>query len=378
MLIRPPVRALLAGLVCSPLIISNASAAVTFNEGHDDVFVSGTLASSYDSNISASSLGKSDFITSATLALEYARHAGIIGIDGGLSWTHADFATNIAQGFSDPTMSLDLTKKTGRTTGALTLSAGRQSKADTAINQRTVSWNYNLGFNWKYPVMDRYSLAGTLGYGILDYTGTSTNLTNLTTTSAGTDLLYAISSQRDLLAGYRIRQSETSTNTQSVDHAITTGLTGKISPKLTGSVRAGYQIRQESTSGQSFGSTTASTALTWAASKRIAVIATIEKDFNTTATGGSVDNLSFNLDAQYTLTYQWALIGGVGTGSSNFLNGADLNRKDYYASWHTGVRYTINDHFNASLSYSYLVNWSNQSIACYDRNLMTINLTTRW
>ena len=149
------------------LIGNNAIALVKSAEGRDELAVTGTLATGYDSNINSAHEGKSDIITSTTLAVDFARNAGLIGVNGELSWTRADFAENAEESFSDPSLNLEFSKIKGRVTGSITLSAARESQADPALNQRTVSWNYNTAFNWKYPVIDRYSLGGALSYGLI-------------------------------------------------------------------------------------------------------------------------------------------------------------------------------------------------------------------
>jgi hypothetical protein len=136
----------------------------------------------------------------------------MIGVNGNVMWTIGRFAENASDDFADPSLSLELVKETGRTTGSFTLSAARQNQADAALNKRIESWNYNAGLNWKYPVIERYSLAGTLGAGLLDYTDNSTGQVDLNTLYASMDLYYTYNSQRDLFAGYRIRQSDTSSN----------------------------------------------------------------------------------------------------------------------------------------------------------------------
>jgi hypothetical protein len=371
-------RAFILSGTCLYLFGNNAFALIKSAEGRNELSVTGTLATGYDSNINSAHEGKSDIITSTTLAVDFARNAGLIAVNGELSWTRADFAENAEESFSDPSLNLEFIKIKGRATGSIKLSAARESQADPTLNQRTVSWNYNTAFNWKYPVIDRYSLGGTLSHGLVDYTGPTTALTDLTTKSASADLFYKYNSQRELLAGYRIRQSDTSANNQSIDHAITTGVSGKILAKLKGEIRAGYQLRQDDSSGQSFGSTTASAAVTWAINRRFNLTATVDKDFSTTANESSVDNLSFNLDARYALTYQWALFTGLGTGQSQFLNGTELDRSDYYATWRTGTSYTLNQHLRISLNYSFFVNQSNRSTSSFDRNTLTLNLSSRW
>lgn len=365
------------GIVLAQLSSLGAFALVRFNEGRDQIFVNASLSVGFDSNIYANSGNESDVVTNTTLGLEYARRAGLITVNGHADWNLGSFASNADSDFSNPSLGLEFIKNTGRTTGALTLGASRQSQADPNIGQRTDSWNYNAGLNWKYPVIERYSLAGSFGYGLIDYADNSTGLVDLNTYTASMDLFYAYTSQRDLLAGYRIRQSDTSSGGGSTDHSFTAGVSGKILAKLNGTVRAGYQIRQEN-NGDTFRSITASASTTWTVSKRFTLTGSLTKDFSTTATESSVDSLTANLDAQYVLTSRWSLYSGVGAGYSDFLNGIDDGRRDYYFTWSAGVSYSLNDHFKASLTYSYFQNWSNRSNSTFDRNSLTLNMSTRW
>lgn len=353
-------------------------ALLKFNEGRDQIFVSASLTVGYDSNIFASSAGEGDIFTNSSLSLEYMRRAGLIGVNGSLSWNLGSFASNTSQNFSNPAMRLEFVKNTGRTTGSITFDAQRQSQADPNVNFRTDSWNYNAGLNWKYPVIERYSLAGSFGYGLLDYVDNSAGLTDLSTYTASTDLFYTYTSQRDIIAGYRIRVSETSAQNQTTDHAFTAGISGKILAKLNGTIRAGYQVRQESSSGDTFSSYTASASTTWTVNKKLSVTGTLNKDFSTTATESSVDTTSFNLDAQYVLRHRWSLYSGVGVGYSEFLNGIDGGREDHYFTWSVGVSYSLNDHFKASLTYSYFQNWSNRARSEFERNSISLNITSRW
>ena len=360
------------------LSASRVYALFKFNEARDQLFVTVTAGVGYDSNIFATKDGEGDVFTNSSLALEYVRHAGLISVNSELAWNLGSFNSNPAQDFQNPSLSLELVKNTGRTTGSYTLSATRQSQADTNIGMRTDSWNYNTGLNWKYPVIERYSLAGSLGYGLIDYVDNSIGLVDLNTYTANVDLFYAYNSQRDLVAGYRIRRSEGSSQSQTTDHAITAGVSGKILAKLNGSLRVGYQIRQEDATGETFGSYTASAATTWTVNKRLTATASLNKDFSTTATDSSVDTTTFNLDAQYIIRLRWSVQSGVGAGYNDFLSGIDSGREDYYVTWNAGLNYSINEHFKASLTYSYFHNWSNRSASNYDRNSISLNLSSRW
>ena len=360
------------------LSTTSAWALFKFNEGRDQIYVNTSVSAGYDSNIFAQKGGEGDVVTNGSLGLEYIRHAGMIGVNGQLGWNIGKFASNASEDFSNPTLGLELVKESGRTTGSFTLNATRQSQADPNVNQRTDSWSYNTGLNWKYPVIERYSLAGTFGYGLIDYVDNSAGLTDLTTYTASGDVYYTYSSQRDIIAGYRIRQSDTSSGGGTTDHSFTAGVTGKILAKLKGTVRAGYQIREDGDTGKNYGSTTASASATWTVNKRFTLTGTLNKDFSTTANDASVDTTSFNLDAQYALRNHWSLYSGVGVGYSDFLNGSDTGRTDRYFTWSAGVNYSLNEHFKASLTYSYFQNWSTRDLSNFDRNSITLNLSSRW
>lgn len=355
----------------------SAFALLKFNEGRDQIFVIGSVTVGFDSNIFSSSTGESDIFTQSSLSIEYARRAGLISVNGNVGWNLGSFTENASEDFSNPMFGLEFVKSSGRTTGSVTLGASRDSQADPNIGFRTDSWNYSAGLNWKYPVIERYSLAGSIGYGLIDYVDNSAGLIDLTTVSANTDLFYTYTTQRDLVAGYRIRVSDTPESSVT-DHAITAGVSGKILAKLKGNVRVGYQIRQEDATGETYDSITSTASVTWAFNKKLNLTGTINKDFSTTATGSSVDSLGVNLDAQYALNSRWSFHGGLGGGYNDFISGLDEGRVDYYFTWSTGVSYSLNDHFKASLTYSYFKNWSNRSASSFDRHSLSLNVTSRW
>ena len=353
-------------------------ALVRFDDGNDQIFVNTSLSVAYDSNIFASNGGSGDVLTTTSLSLEYTRRAGYIGINASAAWNLGRFDSNTGQDFSNPALHLELVKGSGRTTGTLTLDASRNSSADTTVNMRTDSWNYLAGLNWKYPVIDRYSLSGGFNYGLTTYEDPAPGIYNLTTYGSSLDLFYAYTSARDLIAGYAVQFSDSGAGTRSIDHSFTVGVSGKILAKVNGTVRAGYQLRQQQATGETFGSWTASASSTWNLNRRVSFTATLSKAFTTSAADSTVDNLAANLDMQYALRARWSLYAGIGGGKNDFLSGSDAGRRDYYLTWSTGVNYSLNDHFKASLTYSYFQNWSNRSSGVFDRQSVTLNLSSRW
>lgn len=383
----PRARSWIALTGASAVAASTASALVKFNDGKDQIFVTGQVGMSWDSNIFAQNGGDGDYAITSALDLEYTRRAGMIGVNAGIGWDFSKFTDYSDEDFANPHANLELTKDSGRTTGSFTLSAQRQSRADSAANIRTELWDYSAGLSLKYPVIERYSIAGTIGYGLRDYSQ-NTFLVDLTSYTAAVDLFYVWTTERDLIGGYRYRFSETSADTQNHDHAFTVGVSGKIIPKLAGTARFGYQIRNSDErllrngvivdERHTYDSWTASAATTWSATKKLSVTALVSKDFSTTSTNISVDSFNASLDIQYAVNAKLAVFGSVGYGESDFLGALADGRHDTYFTWSAGVAYTMNDHLKANLSYAYFHNWSTFDYADFDRSSINLNLSSRW
>lgn len=372
-------RSLIALVLAAMLMGTPAHGLVSIDDGKNQLFVIATASFAWDSNIFASRGGQSDFISSGSLGLDFQRRAGIIGINGSIGVALSHFGKFTSEDFMNPNMRAEFTKQSGRTTGSMTLGASRQSRADSAANIRTESWNYDLGLNLKYPVIERYALSGGVNYTLLDFIDNSL-LVDLRTYAANLDLFYVYTSERDLIAGYRIRYGETSADTSFYDHAFTVGVSGKILPKVGGTARIGYQIRQPrgKTLEGDFQSITASVGATWAASKKTNVSLQLSKDFSTSSTNINIDSTSISLDATYALRAKFALFGGLGYGYNDFLGAAGAGRQDQFFNWSAGMRYALNEHFSATLTYSYYQNWSTLDFSDFTRNSVSLNLSSKF
>jgi len=370
-------------------LAGSAQALVKFNDGHDGIFVTGTAGIGYDSNILANSNAVSDTTFNSSIEFDYQRKAGMLGVNGSLGWAFTRFDRNTSENFADPHAHLELTKSGGRTTGSLTLGAERRSRAEEALNLRTVSWDYNAGLNFKYPVIERYSIAGQVGYDYQDYLNNNA-LFDIRTYTASGDLYYVYTSERDLLGGYRLRVTDTTNGTRSYDHAFTLGTTGKLLPKLNGTVRLGYQFRETDrghfevpaapidTTQDRYNAFTASASATWTISRRLNITGLASRDFSTLATDVNVDTTAVMLDANFAAKAKLSLFGGVGAGRIRFLGAASIGRVDTYETAHAGVSYTLNDHLKITLSGLYYKNWSLLEQGDYDRRTISLIVSSRW
>jgi hypothetical protein len=366
---------LMAGLFLGP----PARALVSLNDGADHLYLTATASVGYDSNIFANAAAGGDSVYSAGLLLEYTRRAGFIGINASVALNASRFGTNTGENFNSPKFAVEFLKSAGRTTGSLALGAARESNADVVANTRVQSWNYDAALKFKYPVITRYSFSGNLGFTDCIYDQTE-GLSNLRTYTVGADLLYAIESERDLLAGYSVRHSTTSSGTSFDDRSVTAGVTGRIFPKLNGSVRAGYEVRSPTGSTQEGGFTglTASATLAWTLNKKTSLSAEVSRDVSVSATDLSVSATSASLTAQHAVNGKFSLFGSLGAGQNRFLGRQAAGRDDHYFTWGTGLNYTINEHLQSSLAYAYYDSRSTVTAANFVRRTVTLSLSSRW
>ena len=374
---RPRFSQSLVGLVVLALLFPQQSvfALLNIDGTRNQVFVFGSATLSYDSNVFASSSGEGDYIFSASTGLEVKRRAGIISVNARAMVDYQRFSEFADQSSWNPTFYLELNKTTGRTTGALTVNAFRTSRADSAVNLRTQSWNFPVGLNLKYPVNDKIYLTSNSNYLRRSYTDTSTGLLTYTDYGQAFDVFYVFTSKTDLLGGYRIRVGTTSLGT-TTDHSITVGATNGLLPKVNGTVRLGYQWRNVDSTGETYNQITASASVTWNATRKFNVTGSVSRDFMTTAVGGSVDTFSTLLRGNYIFTRRYSVDAGVGYGRNRFLGSAP--RTDQFYTWDVGGRIHWNEHFDLSATYSYMNNWSDASISDFERTGYSLNLSTRF
>jgi hypothetical protein len=355
-----------------------AKALLEFNDGRDKVAVTAGYGISYDSNLFAHSGGAGDYNQSVTLSTEYTRRAGLISVNASIGVSSGRFNKYTAEDFTNPTVDLEFTKDRGRLTGGLSLSAQRESNSDAAANIRADSWNYGGSLRFRYPINDRYYFSSLSDASATRYLRNAP-LFNLSSYSEGVDIYYRYTSKLDLMGGYRIRvgTAEQGSNTQ--DHSLTFGATGGILPKLSGTVRLGYQWRQESGStGGQYGSVTSSVSLSWPVTTRISVSSTASKDFQTTATDVSVDNTAFNLSASLKPTGKVSLGVGTGYSISRFLGPKGGGREDRALSLNASASTSFTSHISASISYAFSVNHSNVAYSDFGRHTATLTLSAHY
>ncbi|MCU0792151.1 MAG: outer membrane beta-barrel protein [Opitutaceae bacterium] len=381
-------------LLCA---VPSAHALLRLNDGRDQVYVTAFVGAGYDSNVFTSGTGdNADVVITGGAGLEYSRKAGLIGVNANLGWNFGRFSTFTDEDFLNPSASLELSKGTGRTTGAMQFNTKRDVRADPTIGLRTESWNHNVNLNYRYPVIERYSFAGNIGWSILDYVDNDgpAGFADLTTYTIGTDLFYNWRSDRDLMVGHRYRTSETSATSTSNDHSVYVGVNGRIYSKLSGGARVGWTYRvsefpapiPEDTNDGLY----ASVSATWPASQKISYTLVLSQDFSTTSTNFQTQTTSLDLSGQFTHTVKFSTSANLGVGHTRYISGYsgatntftegfnNQDRSDTNYSFGLGANYTVNKHLSVSLNYGYTQNTSNLSSFVFERHSAGVTVSTRW
>lgn len=374
--------AVLAAAVSAP----RALALVSLEDGRDHAFVDATFETGYDSNVFANAQSGGSMTYEGSLGIEFARRAGWIGVNATASLNWARYAEFASQDYVDPKFTAELTKQTGRTTGSLTMSAQREDRTDVTINTRDTSWNYDTGLDIQYPVIERYSITGTLDFDKIDYTDRAL-FTDQRTYTGNLYLYYILNEQRDLFLDARDRYTDESNETHDLDKALSAGVSGRVYGPFNGSVQIGYQTRKTFggiDNGDTYQDVTASGTTTWNVNRRITVTGALSRDYSTTALAESIESTrtSLTLQDSFTAKSSGTLTGAIGEnrfiGVEGEVGPHGEHRVDDFISMTANYFYTVNQHLKLSINYTYYRSFSNVGYAEFSRNQVFFTAESHW
>ncbi|MFZ5494825.1 MAG: outer membrane beta-barrel protein [Verrucomicrobiota bacterium] len=360
------------------LLTPPAGALLNIDGSRNQVFVFGGVTFGYNSNIFAEAGGEGDYSVTAQAGAELKRRAGIIAVNATAKVDYITFGKYTGENSLNPSFNLALNKTTGRTTGALTINAYRETRSDSAVNLRTSSWNFPVTLGLKYPVNDKFYLSSNTGYLRRTYADNSA-LVDYTDSSESIDVYYTYTSKLDLVGGYRVRSSRTSAGGRTTDHWFNLGAEGGLLAKLSGSVRLGYQLRHAKDNGtDDFSHFNALASLTWPITRKIFLGLVASRDFNTIATGTSVDSASAALRGTYIYSRKFEFSADTAVGRNEFLGRNQPARNDTFFSWNAGGIYRPNEHLQIGATYTYSRNWSSFEFSDYDNHGFSIDISSRY
>jgi hypothetical protein len=365
--------ALLAALLAS----SQAYGLLTLEDGKAQVGVIGRAYFNWDSNLFNNANSQSDSYEVLVAGFTYDRNAGTIGVKGSSIWTFDFFNKFDDENSVNPAFKLGFSKAQGKTTGSLDFAYRRISQADDAANQRTRLGEFDTTLVVQYPINERFSLTSTTG--VINRGYKDNTFFDNDTFSQAIDGFMVYTSKLDVVAGYRYRFTDAEGQPDSVDHAFTVGVSGKLLPKVDGSFRIGYQLRDiRLASADSLDGVTASASFIWSPRNRVLVSSQISKDFSTTSTALSSDSITWFNSVQFTTASRIALTAGAGYSKSKYYAIDTLVRTDdhYYVS--LGASYPVTTNINAEITYTHSQNWSTESFADFTKDFVTVGIAAKF
>lgn len=361
------------------LTAAPARALINIDGTRNQVFVFGGVTVGYNSNIFAESGGDGDSNLTAHVGMEWKRRAGLIAVDSTLRFDYVAYRRYTDENSLNPHLTVTFSKDTGRTTGALQVNAYRETRSDNAVNLRTDSWNFPVSLSLKYPVNEKLNLSSTTGYLRRTYNESNLGLVDYRDFTQSLDLFYIYTSKLDLIGGYRLRLAKTAANGRSTDHWFNVGATGSLFSKMTGTVRVGYQLRRErQPAHETYGQLNALASVDWAFTRKITLSMQVSRDFDTIATGSSIDATSVTLQGVYTYSSKLDFSASATAGRNKFLTTTAPARKDAFFTWTVGAGYKPSQHLSLGASYHYMRNWSTLSLGDYENHGFSIDISSRY
>ena len=376
--------ALLAGSAGVP----PAAAVVSIDGTRRNPSIEASASLTDDSNVFMDDSRRRDVVRGASLSAEYTRRSGWLGLDAGLAVESSRFSSLRGQDFDNPSFHLDLLKRSGRTTGFLSLAAARESRADALVNTRSTYWSFPAGFGVRYPVGGALALGSAVNHSARRYVD-DVAFANLHTWSVSLDAIRIIDGTREIQVRYRHRRSETSRGTVSLDRAVSSGMSGRLVRGLQGDVHAGVQTRHATGRGEhdgAFASWFAGGSATYEISRRLRLTGSLAKDFTTTATDAMVDAADLAVTADYKATAGVSLTSSIRGGASRHLGratiasgaGAEQGRRDRFSGVDLTLSWAIAEHWRAAVTSGRFRNISTLGSADFSRSTWSGRISFRW
>ena len=295
----------------------------------------------YDSNIQGNSFGDSDIELAYKPTLNFTRRSGLLGIDarlgGGFGW----FLDNSEYDYQDfySSFLIDYPNEASLPY-RLTLGGGYNSTTtlDRYVGDRVSSDVANLNAGFRYNVNERWGFSLKSRWGETAYDDKA-RYTDQTSWGAGFDFVYIYSDKLEIFAGYGYL--ETSAISEYQDHTFRVSAVGELTPKLTGTMGLGHQIRESDDFGNT-GDPYVNLNLAWAVNERLEVAATGGIGFSTTATGASGKQSNFGLVAAMALGSSLTGSLGVSYNESEY-PGFGLDRSDEYLTYQAALAWQLGE-----------------------------------
>ncbi len=337
--------------------------AITQPGSEEGLSFSNDATAFYDSNIAGNADSDSDIELTYSPTLNFTRRSGLIGMSASLGATFGVFADNDEFDYELFRSNLNLSyPNTPDIPYSLALSGGynESSEVDTFSGRRREKALANFAGSLRYNVNERWGFRVNGGWTEVDYA--DAGLPTQTTIVGGVDLVYIYSENLEIFGGYSY--SDTSAGVDSETQTFRLRLEGEITPKVTGVLGVGYQIRE--TEVNDSGDPYVNLDLSWAVNERFEVVATAGMGFYTTSLGNSGQRISGGLAGVMALGGAVSVSLGANYQDQSY-DSFGLDRSDEFLSYQAGIVWQMSSAARVTASVTFIDVDSTRDFLVYER-----------
>ena len=219
-------------------------------------------------------------------------------------------------------------------------------------------------------------LRADFGFRLREEDFLSEDLMDRSSFSLPADLYFKFSPKVALGGGYRFRQTDLENGLSFDDHFFNVGLQGRISPKLRGDFKVGFQNRELDGRPVEDSNLTILSNLSWTATSKATLRASYEKDLATGRNGSTIVEEGASVAVNYALTP--VIVGNLDLryASADYLDGT--GREDEYLNAALSLSYSPSDFVRFSAGYIYQYNDSSLSGFSFENEIVNFSASLRY
>jgi len=240
-----------------------------------------------------------------------------------------------------------------------------------------------LRLNAEYRLSPKFKFGAGISYEEKDYLTFTNAVADYDIVRLPFDLFYELTPKLDLSAGYtysdRAVKDRTGdfvdTSYDSEVHFFNVGLRGELMPKLTGTVKAGYRVREQSGGVKDESTLGLDASLVWATTPKLSNTITLGRDFGVAGVGDATEETSIRLNSKYSISQQYFASAVLGYRMRDYLA---FGREDDIIDFGLSLSYVPNEYWTISTGYTYSENDSNAVGNSYTDNRYELSASLKY
>ncbi len=229
----------------------------------------------------------------------------------------------------------------------------------------------NVSLGGEVSVTEKSSVGANIAYSKTDYKPT-VGYSDLKTTTIPVNYFYELTPKVDLSVGFRYRDTDSALGADSKDYAYRVGFRGEFTPKVTGSLMAGFGSREFDNGGDE-SILDLEGALNFLLSEKTTLQLNASNDFGDSASGAQQKAFSLGGNLSSKVTEQWTLRGGASMRKLDY-----YTRNDDYFELNLGADFKVNEYVTILGAYVYRKYDSELAGSDFKNNVFSIAANIRY